>query len=98
MVEQLTPADMLELDGKVRECVDSMIRGSAEGDLRKEIAADVKEKFKMSSSDFGLLVKERFNDSASNSIDRFQEITDLNDKLIENSRRTKGQGQPTKTD
>lgn len=91
MVEQLTPADMLELDGKVRECVDSLTRCAAEGDLRKEIAEDVKEKFKMSTSDFNLLVKERFSDKASNDIDRCTEIRDLNDQLIENSRRTKGQ-------
>lgn len=98
MIEQLTTPELIELDGMVKECENSLFRDQSEKDLRKEIADNAKEKFKISSKDFNLLVKERYEDKASNGISTYEEVVELNELLIETRRKSKGQPTDTNVD
>lgn len=91
ILNNLNPNDQLKLDQRVREAVDSHVREQAEKDLRGEIADGVNEDFKLAKADFNLLVSERYKEKVTKAMERYEMVSELNDKLIDNARRTKGQ-------
>lgn len=81
---QLTPEQQKKLDGAVEEMVDSFIRQDAEVQFRKDVAERVKEELGFKSSELNALAKERFESKATETVEKMQNIIDLNDLLIAN--------------
>lgn len=88
---QLSPPELLKLNGCVVEYVDSLIRQQAEVDLRKEIVDRVKEEFELAPTDFKNLANERYKDKASEVVAKLESIVELNEQVltaVRNNRRT----------
>lgn len=93
---QYTQPELVKLDGAVQEAADSMTRAKAESDLQKEIAERMKDELKLPTADFNKLVKERFAEKISKSMDKLEEITSFHDELVNARRKAKSSiTQPT---
>jgi hypothetical protein len=78
---QLTQPEMAELDGMIRESLDSLTRQEAEKTLRSDIASNAKDKFKMTPAQFNKLVNERLDEKYTNIAMESQEIADYNEAV-----------------
>lgn len=88
----LSPPELVKLNDRVVEYVDSLIRQQAEVDLRKDIVEGVKEDFEMSPSDFKNLANERYKDKASEAVSKLEAVVELNEQIlnaVRNARRGK---------
>lgn len=85
---QLTPEEQTTLNKAIEEVVDSLVREDGERQLRKDIAEMLKEKINFKSSDLMALARERFESKASQNVEKYQDIVDLNSLLIANCKKT----------
>jgi ElaB/YqjD/DUF883 family membrane-anchored ribosome-binding protein len=85
-LEFYSKEQLVTLNNAVKESVDSLIRGEAEADFRKDVAARMEEELKMKKADFNALVKERFNEKSTKVLQKAQEIVDLNEELVSAAR------------
>lgn len=83
---ELTQPELLELDGYVREAVDSLTLDAAQKDHRKAIAERANEKFKISASDFNKITRQRYEERSSRTTEREQEIVEFDEELMTASR------------
>lgn len=96
---QYTQDELVKIDRAVQEAADSMTRGKAETDFQKEVAERMKDELKFPTSDFNKLVKERFDEKISKSMDKLEEITSFHDELVNARRKVKSSiAQPTGED
>lgn len=79
-----TPQEQEKINNAVEEAVDSLIRVSAEKDLRKDIVENLKEELGMKPAMFNALVNERYEGKSSKSIEKHQDTVELNDLLKNN--------------
>lgn len=76
-----TPQEKKELSKLIDECVNSMVREQAEKDYRKDVAADLKEKYHMERSYFNQLVKNRYDNSVKEKYDKMEDILEFDEEL-----------------
>lgn len=79
---QYTQPELATINNCVEECVNSLIREDAEKQLRKDIVDRAKEELKMKPAMFNMLVKERFDSKSTKTLEKHEEIVELNDQLI----------------
>ena len=82
----LSKPDMTTLNNAVNEAVSSLSREEGEKVFRKDVAERMKEELGIKPATFNALVKERFNEAITNRAMKDQEIVELNEQLINNSR------------
>lgn len=86
----LSPDTLTKLDNAVTECVNSLIRGQAEKDFRKDVLDRMKEEIDdFKPADFNALVLERYDDRITNKIAKMESVVEMNDALNEHRRKTK---------
>lgn len=68
--------DRQKLDKAIRECVDSLTRAESEKEYRKDVAETIKEELEIKPADFNNMVKEAYNNSLSDKIEKYQDIVD----------------------
>lgn len=85
----LSPENMTKLDNAVTECVNSLVRAAGEADFRKEVASSMKEQFEIANSDFNALVKERYDASVTEKVEKLQSIVEMNEALNTNRKNQK---------
>lgn len=79
---QYTPQELATINNCVEECVNSLVREEGEKSLRKDILDRAKEELKMKPAMFNMLVKERFDSKSTKTLEKHEEIVELNEKLI----------------
>lgn len=84
-----SPADKLKLDGMVRECVVALEKIRDLKSFMKDVADRAKEELAFSPADFNALVTERFADKQSKVLEKAERLVDLNEELLELSRKHK---------
>lgn len=82
---QLSKEEQKKLNDAVDEMVNSLIRQDAEVQLRKDIAERVKEELGFKSSELNALARERFDNKATEQVEKFQDVIDLNSLLLANA-------------
>lgn len=81
---QLSPEEQRKLNNAVEEVVQSLIRQDAEVQFRKDVAETLREELNFKSSDLMALARERLENKASEQVEKYQDIVDLNSVLISN--------------
>lgn len=84
----LTPVDQQKLNSAVEEATISLQRQQMEKDFRKDVADRMKEELDISTSDFNALVNERFKNASTEAIEKHEAVTELNQLLINNCKKT----------
>ena len=87
MLEFHSPEQLKKLEGAVKESVESLYRSEAEAAFRKDVAERMKEELNMKPADFNALVAERFAEKSTKKLMKAQEIVDLNEELLNVSRK-----------
>lgn len=83
------PADKLKLDGMVRECVVALEKIKDLKSFMKDVGERAKEELAFPTADFNALVAERFSDKQSKVLEKAERLVDLNEELLEISRKNK---------
>ena len=81
---QYSKEEQTKLNNAVEELVQSLIREDGEKQFRKDVAARIKEELGFKSSDLNDLAKERFENAATEKVEKMQNIVDLNELLLKN--------------
>lgn len=79
---QYTQQELNIINNCVEECVDSLVREDGEKQLRKDIVERAKDELKMKPAMFNMLVKERFESKSTKTLEKHEEIIELNEQLI----------------
>jgi len=82
---QLSPEEQRKLNNAVEEVVQSLIRQDAEVQFRKDVAERVKEELGFKASELNALAKERFDNKATEQVEKWQDVIDLNEMLLANN-------------
>ena len=82
---QLSPEEQRKLNNAVEEVVQSLIRQDAEVQFRKDVAERVKEELGFKSAELNALAKERFDNKATEQVEKWQDVIDLNEMLLANN-------------
>lgn len=85
---QLTPEEQTKINNAVEEIVGSLVREDGEKQLRKDITARMKEEINFTPAELNALARERFDSKATENVEKFQGIIDLNELLIANCKTT----------
>ncbi len=81
------PADKLKLDGMVREAVIAHEKIKDLKSFLKDVAERAKEELGFPTASFNGLVAERFNDKQSTILEKAEQLVELNEELLELSRK-----------